>query len=350
MLNRLAGRVSSLHTYYRLNREAVWTLRMLRRNGYRSRPADVRLVFEDARNRFGSLRYVPWLLVYTTVRGRFVDGLIPSDLHRQLVMPAINGSVGAFSAAKSLALRLFPSPAWPDTGYLIAGVYYDRAMQPIPQPRLLDTLFGDRPELIVKSDSSRKGRNVSIIQRDPAVLDQLRSVRHGRPLVLQERILPHAAFADYAPGAATTVRLSSVREADGSIRVRAGHLRFPGTGQITVRSAEAYRCALDIPNGRFGSEFFTATWQPVTHHPESGRRFEQTPVPSFDRAVTLVCRLHALVPQLGMIGWDLMIDEQAEPRLLEWNGTAPGIALTEALSGPNYADLGWERFAPTYRR
>jgi hypothetical protein len=350
VIDRLAGSIAELQTYYRLNREAAWTLRQLYRDGRRLRRRDARAAFDYAQARFGSRRNVLWLLVYSTVRGEFHDGWFPSDLHRQVVLPRINGAVGSLSAAKTLAARLFPSDAWPDTGYLINGTFYDRAMQPIAAPRLLETLFGDRRELIVKGDVSRKGRNVRIIPRELETLMQLRGSWHGRPLTFQERILPHAAFDEIAPGAAATVRLISVREANGTVTVRGGHFRFPGADELLVRSSQAYRCAVDTVNGCLGSEFVTAQWQRVSHHPRSGRRFERIPIPGYRAAAELVCALHARVPQLAMIGWDLMIDEQARPRLLEWNGVAPGIVTSEAFCGPHFADLGWERFAATRRR
>ena len=349
-LDAVANRLTALRSYYRINREGAFVLRQLLRDGRHLRRRDIRAAFEDARERFGSIRYALWLLVYSTIRGEFRPGWIPSDLHRIVILPRINGAVGGLSSAKTLAARLFPSAAWPDTGYLIGGIFYDREMQPIPEHQLLDIIFADRDEIVVKGDSSRKGRNVTIMRRDADAVQRLRGGSHRRPLVFQHRILPHPVFDEIAPGAAVTIRINTIRAQDGTMSVRSGHVRFPGAGQQLVRSVEAYRCALDSDNGCFGSEFVTARWQRITHHPDSGLRFERTPIPAFQRAADLVRDLHAKVPQLSMIGWDLMIDEQAQPRLLEWNGVAPGISTSEPFLGPHFVDLGWERLSPHYRK
>ncbi len=46
-----------------------------------------------------------------------------------------------------------------------------------------------------------------------------------------------------------------------------------------------------------------------------------------------------------MIGWDLAINRDGGVDLIEWNGGYCGVKFCEAMSGPHYRDMGWERFA-----
>jgi D-alanine-D-alanine ligase-like ATP-grasp enzyme len=65
-------------------------------------------------------------------------------------------------------------------------------------------------------------------------------------------------------------------------------------------------------------------------------------VPSLADAIRFAEGLHARVPQLGLVGWDLAIDHEGRPVLLEWNTVHPGVHYNEALDRPNYVGEQWE--------
>jgi len=45
------------------------------------------------------------------------------------------------------------------------------------------------------------------------------------------------------------------------------------------------------------------------------------------------------------VGWDVAINREGAVELVEWNAGHCGITLTEAVTGPHFRNLGWERFA-----
>jgi hypothetical protein len=68
-------------------------------------------------------------------------------------------------------------------------------------------------------------------------------------------------------------------------------------------------------------------------------------IPAFTQCLHTVLGHHERVPFVRCIGWDITVDSEEEVRILEWNGYHNSIILAEALQGPCFKGLGWERFA-----
>ena len=58
-------------------------------------------------------------------------------------------------------------------------------------------------------------------------------------------------------------------------------------------------------------------------------------IPSFEKAVDAVRNLHYQIPHFDLIGWDIAIDADGEPLLIEWN-TWP--ELSQSVNGPAFGD------------
>ena len=79
--------------------------------------------------------------------------------------------------------------------------------------------------------------------------------------------------------------------------------------------------------------------------PDTGFIFENKQVPKFNEAVKLCEALHGGIPQLAIIGWDIAIDANERVKILEWNTGHCDIKFSEAMTGPCFRGLCWERFA-----
>src|SRR5699024_10527454 len=68
--------------------------------------------------------------------------------------------------------------------------------------------------------------------------------------------------------------------------------------------------------------------------PLTGIKFDEIKIPSYEEALTKCKRAHLRFPYVRFIGWDVAIDEDNEPQLIEWNADDPGLWKAEALYGP----------------
>ena len=68
---------------------------------------------------------------------------------------------------------------------------------------------------------------------------------------------------------------------------------------------------------------------------DSGIKLEGYQVPSFEKAVDVVKEQHLNLPFQDLVGWDICIDADGEPVMLEWNTTPE---LSQSAVGPAFGD------------
>jgi len=160
--------------------------------------------------------------------------------------------------------------------------------------------------------------------------------------VFQTFVDQHVDFEPVSPQSVATLRLTTVHEGGGKVSVRQAFMRVGRVDDLHVKSTSSLRIGVDVDVGRFHPTGYTKTWATMEKHPDTGAVFGDHSVPGFDACRRLVEELHAQVPHVTCVGWDLAVDRDAQPVLLEWNGTHNGIKFSEAVQGPCFLGLGWE--------
>ena len=348
MLRTIVRKGIDLH-YDRLHRrEAGQALRTVEGQTKKILAKAVRHQAEEyAYNALGSRVFAPWLFVYSAIAGKFREGWIPDNYYGRIVCPRINGVFRSISGVKTLTQRLFQSDRIPDSGYLIDGRFFDRHLKPIPIEDAARVVFFESNDVVVKIDSSGKGRGVRSFSRrefDPVAL-----AASTAQAVIQTRISQHRIFDEFVPGGATTLRLTTVREPDATFRTRAAYLRIPCGGHKFVQSSSSVRVAVDLASGVLAGAGYLSDWTRVASHPETGAAFKGVQIPGYFEAIKLCQDLHATVPQVGCIGWDVIVDTASRVWLLEWNAGHNDVRFSEALTGPCFLGLGWECLEPAER-
>jgi hypothetical protein len=62
--------------------------------------------------------------------------------------------------------------------------------------------------------------------------------------------------------------------------------------------------------------------QRFTHHPDTGAPIAGAVLPGWERVLDVVLRAAASVPFNRMAGWDVLVDREGEPVILEANGNS----------------------------
>jgi len=69
-------------------------------------------------------------------------------------------------------------------------------------------------------------------------------------------------------------------------------------------------------------------------HPDTEIEFASLKFPYYERIATFCKMAHSSFPYTRLIGWDVYMNDNCEPELIEWNANNPGMYLVEALYGP----------------
>lgn len=335
----LAQTYTELRRQSHYNRQARTVLRAVESDRGPTDKRALRRADEYARAVLGSASYAPWLHVYVAVSGGFREGWIPDNYYGLVVDPLKSGEVAKVGLIKSFTNRILHTESLPDLGYVIDGLYYTRDYRPVSREELAQTLFARDQRTVFKADNSYQGRSVTFMTRD-----QLAAAEHRFPDgVFQAPIHQHAFFDPMSPGATATLRITTARELDGSVSVRAAYLRLGRAGDDIVASRSHVRVPVDVNAGTLGDVGYLHDWRRTDTHPDTGFRFAGQAIPRFEQATRLCQTLHESCPHMLCLGWDLCIDRDEQPRLMEWNARYNDIKFSEATSGPCFRGLGWEQ-------
>ena len=97
-----------------------------------------------------------------------------------------------------------------------------------------------------------------------------------------------------------------------------------------------------MKNGMLYDEGYLANWKIIDQHPDSKIPFSNKVIPNYKECVDLVLKLHKKIPMVRSVGWDVIVDQEDHPLVMEWNGYSNDIKFSEATQGPCFKDLGWD--------
>ncbi len=309
------------------------------RRGRRPTAAIVRDSIGYACDVLGSQRFAPWLIAQSTFRGALCEGWITDTYMGEVVARQLNQPFGP-AATRTLASRLLPTAPLPDLGYLIDGCWYDRTYRRCSTEEFAALLFTDHESVVMKFDGSGSGRGVSFVTR--ADFAGLCGTPGRQRAVFQYPVTQHTSFDGFAV-AGTTIRVTTVREPDGSVSARDLFVRFPLKGKHFVGQGSSCQVFLNLQTGLPCGPAVTDQWDLLTAHPDYGTAFAVCCLPDHHATLQTVIAQHTALPHYACIGWDVMVDTHGRAVILEWNTDYPSVSTAEAAIGPHFRGLNWEQ-------
>ncbi len=322
--------------FHRLAFAAVRT--MEEHNGKSLTPHLKRKADDYAVEVLGSLDYAPWLYVYATMQGSFREGWMPDNFYHLIVVPRITKGLAELGDLKSFSNIILRTNALPDLAYHIDGLFYDRDFNIVSRAQLGELARPFR-QIFIKQDGTGSGEGIAKLS-----VNNLIDHDFKRDCVLQRPIRQHALFDNMVGGSVATLRITTAKGPDGMISERGAYLRLGRASTEWVRSESQIQIAIG-DQGALDETAYMADWRACTAHPDSGFVFAGAHVPQFEKARKFCFSMHAKLPHVPVVGWDLAVNSDEEIELIEWNGGHSGVKFSEAVSGPHYRDMGWERFA-----
>jgi hypothetical protein len=295
-----------------------------------------------------------------------------SDYHLYARCTRINTWNGLYD--HKLGLRAFLLAMGFRQAETVAYLYEGRAildpfgagMKPVDIGRLADRLRADAGErgYVVKPENGLGGTGVFLLtERDGRLYRQrgqstepfdLEWLARDTPTVIERRLTQHAFWRTLYPDSTNTMRLLTLWTPGEAAPFIAGAAQRVGTADTVPTDDFAgggISCPIDRGTGRLGA----GRMHPVkdrrpgrrfTSHPESGARLEGAVLPGWDRVTDAVLRAAASLPFNRMGGWDVMVDQDGEPVILEANGNGGRVDVMQ-IHGGLLADPRVRRFYET---
>lgn len=263
---------------------------------------------------------------------------IPDDIWFDRILPYYsNTSFRRFGEDKNYLAVWFPDARRPKTIVsCIAGVFYDGDYRIISREDAVTRCVAQQRFLVKPSVDSGGGRLIRFFDGQEcsasAVAETFEQI--GGNFIAQEIVSQHESIRQLNPDSLNTLRILTFLF-ENEVHVLSVILRIGGSGsRVDNVGAGGFACAVD-GEGRLDRFAINRKSERCETTPE-GIRFDSVVIPNYCKAVETAKRLHEKLAHFKLVGWDIGIDANAEPVLIEYN-TAPG--QNQYCCGPTFGEL-----------
>lgn len=196
-------------------------------------------------------------------------------------------------------------------------------------------------EVICKpSQESGSGRNIEFwktAEMKQHINDFLHNNNNTNYLV-QKILTQHEELARIHAESINTIRTCSILMSDG-VHILSSVLRM-GVEHSRVDNATAggITCGIN-PDGtlqEFAYSYYSG--KKYIKHPQ-GYIFKGKTVPSYEKIIQLIKEAHQLLGNFRLVSWDIAVDQNGEPVLIEANMRKGSINFHQFSNGPMFGEL-----------
>ncbi|MBT8393800.1 MAG: hypothetical protein KJN66_03015 [Bacteroidia bacterium] len=331
-----------MYVYHReQNAEAYRMQKLLENETGKLSSKNKKLCIEYALDVFGDKKYAPWLKSYCAFSHQFKEGWIPDNYYGEYVVPAFKGEYGKICDRTSAITKLLNDKNSSDIGYFINDLFLNDDNEVLDSDSFKRLLFEKNKRIVFKIENSFQGKGIYFFDEKSFDLNYIQKLGNG---VFQSFIKQHPFFNQFNDSAVATIRLTSVCKDNGEIEVRAGYFRFGRKDDTHVISSRQMRIPIDIKKGSLWDTkiAFYPKSEFTKYLPDNDIDYAGMKLPSFNRCLSELKRMHSRIPFVRCIGWDIIVDKNDNVRIIELNGGHNGISFNEMAQGPCFKGLNWE--------
>ncbi|MBO4562937.1 MAG: hypothetical protein J5772_04915 [Clostridia bacterium] len=273
---------------------------------------------------------------YTAATGHFDVHYIPDNLYYCLIDIRLNNRQRAKAIDnKCLYAKVFPQAKQPEIiAYRMEQNWVDKDYCSLSEKELSELLDAEE-ELVLKiANESMGGKGVFFISgsdKSNQVFDLIK--QNNKDVVIQKVLKQHPELAKLNPDSVNTIRHLTFIE-NGKAKVYSSILRMGiDNSRVDNASSGGITCGI-TSSGQLKPVAYAVTGKKYDLHPSSGIAFDSITVPSFEESIRFVERLHESFPLFRLISWDIAIDENGEPLLIEPNLYVGELDFHQLNNGP----------------
>ncbi len=290
-------------------------------------------------------REVPtdWHQYFYSRNGLWSEKYIPTSIYNTEILWRLNKFHFRYAYAdKGVYDAMFYDINRPQTIVKNVHGYYDDGHHPLSETEAIERCSNLKEAIIKPTLGGTWGRGVKLIQSTDGIITETNgSVKdlfasYKQNFIVQERLEQHPDLAKLNPTSLNTIRVMSYHRGNEVVILYAV-IRIGRKGQIIDNeTAGGIKADIDLQTGRIkgcamGSP--TEGRMPLT---DVGTPTDGYQIPCFDKVLDTVREMHPRIPYFNLIGWDMSVDKDGKPALIEWN-SAP--QLSQVGHGPAFGDL-----------
>ncbi len=276
--------------------------------------------------------------------------IVPLEICSSICEPVLtpHNFMDFYSDKNSFDL-LFPAGTLPNTFLRKSrGRYLTQNYAPIINRQVDDILNGiDCKELIVKPTLSSSGKGVEKFFRDGSTwLNKKKEIlsleylneNYKNDCIVQEAFIQHPFFSQFNESSVNSIRMVSYRDSLGLIHVLNSFLRIGAKGSV-VDNAHAGGMFVGVDNkGRLGEYVCDQYGRKQTFFNDINFSTSSFVIPHWNSICEKVIELSHYIIHHDLIAWDVILDTEGKPHILEVNVGGYGGWAFQFTSGPMFGD------------
>lgn len=269
-----------------------------------------------------SVKYIPSSLYYVELIGRF--NRFPMNT--------------AYTD-KNIATLLLPTEHQPEFVIKNSNGYYYAGNNPISKQEAIQ-ICSNIEDVLIKPSLECHGNGVKkfsvkngITSIDGKRIEQI-FADYKKDFVVQRIILQHEKMNALNNTSVNTIRILTYHSED-EVLVLYSVIRIGKQGaEIDNETAGGISTRIKA-DGTLCKYAFGAPGNDNVEKTDTGVVLDGYKIPSYDKAIDLAKRMHLRLPHFDLVGWDIAIDLEGNPIIIEYN-TWP--ELSQSANGPAFGD------------
>ena len=280
---------------------------------------------------------------YLEKTGNFDVKYIPDPIWYAYIDPYFNNwTLDKYLDNKCYYTRMFPNVKMPkNVFYRLNGFWYDEYDQIVSREFVKQQILNSPCDLFIKNADAYFGCGSGVTFFNPKETDfsKIEWIFNSKyDFVVQEAIRQHPILSSINSSSVNTIRTLSLLKRDGTVKVYSSVLRIGRNGsKLDNTGAGGISCGIDS-FGKLKDHAFDRWGGRIEKHPDSGYVFENAVIPNFGEVIKLIEKLAPMIPHFRLVSWDIAIDENAEPILIEMNSAYGGPELHQFSNGPIFGE------------
>lgn len=271
---------------------------------------------------------------------RFNPDYVPEPYFQPYIMRSLNPTADHEALQnKCLADLLFHGLHTPRIIARRPGIgnTLDGAFNPLAEEDLIRLLAERSEPFIIKpAKDSNSGHGVQLIQPGMSASD-VRHLLSGYPdnFVIQEVVRQSRFTAGFNPTSLNTFRVMTLY-INNRQSVLTTMIRMGGKGKVVDNFCNGGLFAGVDPDGRMTGSGITIDNEILKSY--NGIDLAGERVPNFDKVKEMALEAHRRIPMCGLVAWDIALDINDLPCLIEANLWWPVLSYVEVCNGPIFGD------------
>ena len=228
--------------------------------------------------------------------------------------------------------------------YNMSGSFYTSENEICGKNEAVRLILSYKGDIIVKPTThTSKGKNIVKLRREDITESQVNKLisSYKTDFSFEECMIQHPALATFNKSSLNTMRVVTYRKPSGEIKYLHSLLRFGGDGSVVDNASAGGGMVAITENG----EILRKTVHLRSVQTSWLDNCVTNTIPHFERIKQTALYLHAKLPYLNLIGWDMSITPEGTPVLIEFN-TRPSPYGWQTIYGPLFSREEMDEIMP----